>query len=75
MWAAQAAKMGFRWKVENGRKIKFWEDNWLESSGLAIQYWNLYEIVNEKTGTIAELWDGECLKCTFRRTVNQKLDE
>jgi hypothetical protein len=27
LWAERAAKMGFRWKVGNGRKIKFWEDN------------------------------------------------
>jgi hypothetical protein len=29
--------------------------------------------VNEKSGTIAELWDGCNLKCTFRRTVNERL--
>jgi hypothetical protein len=23
MWAANAAKMGYQWKVGNGRKIKF----------------------------------------------------
>jgi hypothetical protein len=26
MWAAKAAKMGYRWKIGNGHKIKFWED-------------------------------------------------
>jgi putative lipoic acid-binding regulatory protein len=30
-------------------------------------------IVNEKSATIQELWDGESLKCTFRRTVGQRL--
>ena len=25
MWAAMAIKMGFRWKVGSGRKVKFWE--------------------------------------------------
>jgi hypothetical protein len=30
-------------------------------------------IVNEKSATIQELWDGESLKCTFRRTVGEKL--
>lgn len=29
--------------------------------------------MNEKTGTIAELWDGHNLKCTFRRTVSECL--
>ena len=61
-WAAQAAKLCYRWKVGNG-KLKFWEDNRLGSSSLAIQFWDLYEIVNEKNGTIHDLWDGENLKC------------
>lgn len=38
MWAASTAKMGFRWRIGNGKNIKFWEDNWLGSSSLAIQY-------------------------------------
>ena len=33
---------------------------------LAIQYWKLYRLLNEKNKTIAEIWDGENLKCTFR---------
>lgn len=75
MGAALAAKMGYRWHVGNGRSIKFWEDNWLGTSSLAIQFWDLYEIVNEKGDTIVNLWDGENLMCTFRRTVNQRFVE
>jgi hypothetical protein len=26
IWAAKAAKMGFRWRVGNWMKIRFWED-------------------------------------------------
>lgn len=55
MWAAKAAKMGYRWKIGDGRKIKFWEDNWLGSSSLEIQFWPLYVVVNEKNKTIADL--------------------
>jgi hypothetical protein len=73
MWAAKASRMGFRWRVGDGKKIKFWEDNWLGTSSLAIQFWDLYIIVNEKTSTIAELWDGHNLKCTFKRTVKERL--
>jgi hypothetical protein len=29
VWVAHTANMGFRWKIGNGRKVKFWEDNWL----------------------------------------------
>jgi hypothetical protein len=73
VWEAQAAKLGFRWKIEDRRKVKFWEDNWLGSSSLAVQFWELYVIVNEKSSTIADLWDGCNLKCTFRRAVNKRL--
>ena len=73
MWATKAAKIGFRWKIGDGKKVKFWEDNWLGNSSLAIQFWDLYVIVNEKNSTIADLWDGNELKCTFRRTVSPTL--
>lgn len=73
MWAASAAKMGFRWKIGDGKKVKFWEDNWLGSTSLAIQYWEVYVLVQEKAGTVAELWDGVDLKCTFRRGFDQRL--
>jgi hypothetical protein len=26
LWAAQAARMGFRWKIGNEKKNHFWED-------------------------------------------------
>jgi hypothetical protein len=74
MWAATSAKMVFRWKVGNGRKIKFWEDNWLGTSSLAIQFWDVYVIAIEKTSTIKEIWDGENLMCTFRRSVDDRLE-
>lgn len=73
MWATKAARLGFRCKIGNGRNIKFWEDNWLGSSSLAIQFWDIYVLVNEKTSSIADLWDGHNLKCTFRRTVDESL--
>lgn len=73
MWAAKAAKMGYRWKIGDGRMIKFWEDNWLGNSSLAIQYWDLYVLVNEKNKTVHYLWDGSDLRCTFRRTVSDSL--
>ena len=40
---------------------------------MAIQFWNLYEIVNEKSYTVSEVWDGFTLKCSFRRTVSDQL--
>jgi hypothetical protein len=73
MWAARAAKMGFRWKLGKGDKIIFWEDQWFGTCSLAIQFWDIYSIVNEQECTIKEAWDGVNLKFTFRRTVNVRV--
>jgi hypothetical protein len=59
--------------VGNGKKVRLWEDNWLGPSSLAILFWPLYRIVVEQDKTIADLWDGTELKCTFRRTVSPEL--
>ena len=67
LWVAEAAKMGYLWKIGNGRKKRFWEDQLFGSSSLAIQYWEVYIFVNEKTTTIADIWDGAQLKVIFCR--------
>jgi len=74
MRAAQAARMGFRWKIGDGKKIRFWEDNWLGTSSIAIQYYRLYRLVNEHNITVCDAWDGVNLKCTFRRTFDGVLE-
>jgi hypothetical protein len=75
MWAVQAAKMGYRWVIGNGEKVRFWEDNWLGTSSLAIQYWKLYRWVNEKNKSVASLWDGTDLKCSFSRMGDENMLE
>jgi hypothetical protein len=72
-WAAKATKMGYKWKVGDGSRIRLWEDQWFDTCSLAIQYWRLYCIVNEQGATIKEVWNGVNLKFTFRRTVNRGL--
>lgn len=72
-WAAQAAKLGYRWKIGNGKKVRLREDNWLGPSSLAIQFWPLYRIVVEQGKTVADLWDGNNLKVSFRRTLSPEL--
>jgi hypothetical protein len=67
--------MGYMWKIGNGKRVRFWEDNWVGNSSLAIQYWKLYRVVNEKNMSVASLWDGVNLKCTFRRTGDIHLME
>jgi hypothetical protein len=46
--------MGFKWRVGDGKKIKFWEDQWFGSCSLAIQFWDVYCIVHEQGKTVAE---------------------
>lgn len=62
MWASKAAHFGYSCRVGKGTKVKFWEDQWFDNSSLAIRYWELYNIVNEKKIVIAHVWDGYNLK-------------
>jgi hypothetical protein len=73
LWAVNVAKMGYRWKIENGYKIRFWEDVWIGNSILVIHFWKIYSIINEQNRPIRELWVGVDLKCTFRRCVDIRL--
>ena len=69
----QAAHMGIRWVVGNGRKVRFWEDHWLGNTSLAILFWPLY-VLNEQHGkTISDVWNGEELQLSFRRNVSERL--
>jgi hypothetical protein len=43
--AAKASKMGYMWKIGDGRNVRFWEDQWFGSCSLAIQFWEVYSIV------------------------------
>jgi hypothetical protein len=47
MWAIQAAKMGYKWNVGDGKKVRFWKDQWFGSCSLVNQYWEIYSIINE----------------------------
>lgn len=73
IWAASIAKMGYTWKIGNDKKVILWEDNWLGPSSLAIQFWEICILVNEKSHPVCDLWDGTKLKCTFRRGVDSWL--
>jgi hypothetical protein len=73
MWALQAARMGFKWLVGNGRKVRFWEDHWFDNSSLAIQFWPLYVINDQQGKTINQVWDGQVLILSFRRAVSENL--
>ena len=73
IWAARAAKMGFRWVVGNGQRVKFWSDVWIGTCSLAIVFWDLFVISNEQEITVAQaLQEGE-VRLTFRRNVSPAL--
>jgi hypothetical protein len=73
IWAMQAAKIGIHWKLGDGAKVRFWEDQWVGNTSLAILYWPLC-VINEQQGkTVKEVWDGENLRLTFRRSVSEHL--
>lgn len=71
-WALQAAKMGIKWVVGKGRKVRFWEDNWFGNSSLAIQFWPLY-VINDQHGKASQVWDGQVLRLSFRCAVSKNL--
>jgi hypothetical protein len=72
MWAANATKMRYQWKIGNRRRVRFLEDLWFQSYSLAIQYWDIYTIVNEQGCSVREAWDGLHLRFTFKRTVDSR---
>lgn len=73
IWASRAVKFGYKWKIENGRTVRFWEDTWFGNAPLSIQYWDIYFVVNQQMKTVADLWDGQQLKCDFRRTFTPQM--
>jgi hypothetical protein len=44
--------------------VRFWEDLWFGSCSLAIQFWDLYSIINEQGCTVRDAWNGVNLKFT-----------
>lgn len=73
LWAAQAAHMGIKWVVGNGEKIRFWEDQWIGNTSLAIVFWPLYVINKQHGKTVCQVWDGQELKLSFRKDVSEAL--
>lgn len=73
LWASKAAKLGVTWKVGDGKSIRFWEDQWFGNCSLAIQFWELYVLAEQTNKSIADLWDGENLRISFRRRVPPRL--
>lgn len=73
MWATKAVKMGSRWVVGDGTKMRFWKDSWLGTFPLAIQFLDLYYIGREQCNTISQLWDLQVLKISFERVFDEQM--
>ena len=48
LWACKAAQVGVKWKIGDGKIVRFWEDWWFGNCSLATQFWGLYVIANKK---------------------------
>jgi hypothetical protein len=73
MGAAEAVRFGYKWKIGNGRSVRFWEDIWFGNSNLATQFWDIYFVCNQQTKTVRDIWDGANLRCDFRRTFSDDM--
>jgi hypothetical protein len=73
MWASRAITVGYRWNVGNGRSIKFWEDIWFGNSPMAVKFWDIYFVSNQQTKIVREIWDGQQIRGTFRRTFTEEM--
>ncbi|XP_072063929.1 uncharacterized protein [Arachis hypogaea] len=51
---------GLSMEVENGRRIRFWEDSWLQSGSLKDSFPRLFSVSNQQGSVIGDcgLWDG-----------------
>lgn len=65
-----------KFKLDNGTQIRIWEDKWLDSPALKIQYPNLFNIVRKKQAIVAEVLNSTPLNVSFRKAlVGNKLLE
>jgi hypothetical protein len=66
-------RFGYKWKIGNGRSVRFWEDVWFGNTNLATQFWDIYFVSNQQTKTVREIWDGTYLRCDFRRNFTDDM--
>jgi hypothetical protein len=57
--------------IGNGLDTRFWEDTWLGNKSLAQQYPSLYNIVQRKQVSVANVLNQNPLNISFRQTLNK----
>jgi hypothetical protein len=54
-----------RFQLQDEKEIRFWEDTWLGDTALKVQYPNLFNIVRQKSATVAEVFSLRPLNISF----------
>jgi hypothetical protein len=58
-----------KFSIKDGSEVRFWEDKWLGSTSLRVQYPALYDIVRHKGNTIAHVLETNTPNVTFKRNL------
>ena len=61
--------MGAVFEVDNGKYVRFWEDVWNGDVPLKTAFPSLYDLSNNKSKVVRDVYDGENWNITFRRTL------
>lgn len=67
-WEEFAVNIGFI--IGNGRKVLFWDDNWLGHGPLRDNFPDLHSLAVEPESTIQEVWSQQGWNLNFRRALN-----
>ena len=54
-WEGFNSKIGFR--VENGKRVRFWKDRWCGKEPLAVTFPELYSITTNKEVWVDQMWE------------------
>ena len=75
----QKVKMKFEWgavfKVNNGKKTKFWENIWIKDTKLKEAFPRLYNYFRDKEAMVSNCWDREEWSINFRSFGEEEVKE
>ncbi|WMV43211.1 hypothetical protein MTR67_036596 [Solanum verrucosum] len=57
-------------RTEDGRKVLFWEDKWLDQAPLRDTFNDIYTLNQQQRATVAEVWSNQGWNLSFRRPFN-----
>lgn len=65
--------MGLKGMVNNGQKIRFWEDVWVGEIPLKLEFPTLYQLCRDKNCLISNYWGGDGWKLVFTRPLGREI--